>query len=132
MAEARTGLRVALDKVADGAFIGWCGLHRWDPIFRNASLGYCLDDVAWGHGYATEAVRALLQWGFATLPIVRVQAEVDTRKPASARVLEKAGFMLEGTLRENCIVNGEISDSWVYGLIEREWPPPASVVARVG
>lgn len=51
----------------------------------------------------------------------RVQSEADTRNAASARVLEKLGFLREGTLRENCIVDGEVSDSWVYGLLRREW-----------
>ena len=60
-------------------------------------MGYCLDDAAWGHGYATEAGRALIQWAFDTLDINRVQAETDTRNVASARVLEKLGFMREGT-----------------------------------
>ena len=41
-----------------------------------------------------------------------------------ARVLEKLGFVREGTLREDCIVDGEVSDSWVYGLLRREWQPP--------
>jgi len=86
-------------------------------------LGYCLDDSAWGHGYATEAAHALLQWAFDTLDLNRVQAETDTRNVASARVLEKLGFVRDGTLREDCIVNGEVSDSWVYGLIRREWRP---------
>ena len=49
-----------------------------------------------------------------------------TRNAASARVLEKLGFVLEGTLREDCIVNGDVSDSWVYGLLAREWHPAAA------
>jgi RimJ/RimL family protein N-acetyltransferase len=53
----------------------------------------------------------------------RVQAEADTRNIASGRVLEKLGFVREGTLREDCIVNGEVSDSWVYGLLRRQWMP---------
>src|SRR5258708_36165238 len=60
---------------------------------------------------------------FDTLDLNRVQAETDTRNVASARVLEKLGFVREGTLREDCVVNGEVSDSWVYGLIRREWRP---------
>jgi RimJ/RimL family protein N-acetyltransferase len=84
-------------------------------------LGYCLDDSAWGHGYATEGARALLGWAFDTLDLNRVQAETDTRNVASARVLEKLGFVREGTLREDCIVNGEVSDSWVFGLLRRDW-----------
>ncbi len=91
--------------------------------YRSASLGYCFAEAAWGHGYATEAAHALLRWAFDTLDLNRVQAETDTRNVASARVLEKLGFVREGTLREDCVVNGEVSDSWVYGLIRREWQP---------
>ncbi|GAA3120739.1 MULTISPECIES: GNAT family N-acetyltransferase [Nonomuraea] len=122
-ADSGTDARVAIDRTSDGAFVGWCGLIDWDPDFRSASLGYCLDEKMWGHGYATEAAHALLGWAFDTLDLNRVQAETDTRNEASARVLEKIGFAREGTLRENCIVNGDVSDSWVYGLLRREWRP---------
>ena len=61
------------------------------------------------------------RWAFNTLDLNRVQSEADTRNAASGRVLEKLGFLREGTLRENCIVDGEASDSWVYGLLRREW-----------
>jgi ribosomal-protein-alanine N-acetyltransferase len=121
LSEDGSGARLAMDRASDGAFIGWCGLTRWNPDHRSASLGYCLDDAAWGHGYATEGARALLRWAFDTLDLNRVQAEADTRNVASARVLEKLGFVLEGTLREDCVVNGDVSDSWVYGLLRREW-----------
>ena len=84
MAEEGTGARLAIDRVADGAFIGWCALTRWNPDYRSASMGYCLDDAAWGQGYATEAARALLQWAFDALDLNRVQAETDTRNLASA------------------------------------------------
>ena len=121
MAEEGTGTRLAVDRVDDDAFIGWCSLTRWNPDHRSASISYCFDDAAWGRGYATEAARALLQWAFDSLDLNRVQAETDTRNGASARVLQKLGFMREGTLREDCVVDGEVSDSWVYGLIRREW-----------
>jgi len=94
---------------------------NWDPTYRSAMMGYCLAEAAWGQGFATEAASALLQWAFNTLPLNRVQSEADTRNAASGRVLEKLGFLREGTLRENCIVDGEISDSWIYGLLRREW-----------
>ncbi|MFI1212722.1 GNAT family N-acetyltransferase [Streptomyces sp. NPDC020802] len=123
MADEGTGARVAIDRLSDGAFVGWCGLSAWNPDYRSASLGYILDDGMWGQGYATEAAHALLQWAFDTLELNRVQAEADTRNVASARVLEKLGFVREGTLREDCVVNGEVSDSWVFGLIRRDWRP---------
>ena len=121
--EDGSGARLAMDRASDGSFLGWCSLTRWNPDHRSASLGYCLDDAAWGQGYATEAARAVLQWAFDTLDLNRVQAETDTRNTASARVLEKLGFVREGTLREDCVVNGDVSDSWVYGLLRRQWQP---------
>ena len=121
IAEEGTGARFAIERRVDGSFIGWGGLTRWNPDFVSVSLGYCFDDAAWGHGYATEALRAALQWAFDSLALNRVQAETDTRNLASAHVLEKLGFVREGTLREDCVVSGEVSDSWVYGLIRREW-----------
>ena len=123
LAEEGTGARLAIDRGSDEAFVGWCSLTRWNPDFRSAALTYCLGEDAWGHGYATEAGRALLQWAFDTLDLNRVQAEADTRNLASAHVLEKLGFVREGTLREDCVVNGDVSDSWVYGLLRREWRP---------
>ena len=130
MAEEGTGTRLAVDRISDGAFLGWCSLTRWSPDHRSAAMGYCFEDAAWGHGYATEAARALLQWAFDTLELNRVQAETDTRNAASARVLEKLGFVREGMLREDCVVNGEVSDSWVYGLIRRDWPSSEPVAVR--
>jgi [ribosomal protein S5]-alanine N-acetyltransferase len=119
--EEGSGARLGIDRASDSAFIGWCSLGRLNSDYRSAALGYCLAQSAWGKGYATEAARALLQWAFDTLELNRVQAETDTRNAASARVLEKLDFRREGTLREDCIVNGEVSDSWVYGLLRREW-----------
>ena len=116
-----TGTRVAIERTPDGAFIGQCSLPNWNPVYRSARLGYCLDPAAWGFGFATEAAGALLDWAFNTLDLNRVQAETDTRNTASACVLEKLGFVREGTLREDCIVNGDVSDSWVYGLLRRDW-----------
>ncbi|HEX4191136.1 MAG TPA: GNAT family N-acetyltransferase [Marmoricola sp.] len=121
LAEEGSGARLAIDRLSDGVFVGWCSLTRWNPEHRGASLGYCLGEASWGRGYATEAVHALLGWAFASLDLNRVQAETDTRNVASARVLEKNRFVLEGTLREDCVVDGYVSDSWVYGLLRREW-----------
>jgi RimJ/RimL family protein N-acetyltransferase len=118
-----TGVRLAIEAVSDARFIGWCSLSGWNPDFRSATLTYILDNTAWGHGYATEAARALLSWAFDAMNLNRIQAETDTRNAASARLLHKLGFELEGTLRQDCIVNGEVSDSFVFGLIKQDWAP---------
>ncbi len=116
-----SGARFAIETLAEGAFIGWCAMFRWNPVHASLGIGYCLDEPAWGHGYTTEAVRAMLHWAFSTLALNRVEAELDTRNAASARVLEKLGFEREGLRREDCVVNGEVSDSWIYGLLRRDW-----------
>jgi len=63
MEQEGSGARLAIERAADGVFIGWCCLVKWNPDYRSATMGYCLDDAAWGQGFATEATGALLQSG---------------------------------------------------------------------
>jgi RimJ/RimL family protein N-acetyltransferase len=123
MAADGTGLRWAIETVQGRSFLGWCAMFRWNAVYRSAGMGYCLEEEAWGQGYATEAAGALLHWAHETLDLNRVEAELDTRNLASARVLEKLGFEREGLRREDCVVAGEVSDSWIYGLLRRDWQP---------
>jgi RimJ/RimL family protein N-acetyltransferase len=116
-----TGARVVVERAEGGAFVGWCSFVGYDDTHRSATVGYCLAREAWGHGYATEAARALLGWAFDAFGwLHRVQAEIDTRNAPSGRVLEKLGFRREGTLREDCWVAGQVSDTHVYGLLRGE------------
>lgn len=123
--EDGTGVTLAVDRTDDGSFLGWCSLDEWSRFHRTAELGYCFREDAWGQGYATEAASAILTWAFEALPLRRVQAETDTRNAASARVLEKLGFVQEGTLREDSMVGDAVSSTWVFGLLAREWRPGA-------
>ncbi|MCA0178826.1 MAG: GNAT family N-acetyltransferase [Actinobacteria bacterium] len=124
MADDGSGVRLTIERADDEAFLGWCAVGGYDEDFRLATVTYVLSRHAWGHGYATEAMAAVVDWAYQNLDLNRLQTEVDTRNPPSARVLEKLGFTREGTLRENCIVDGDVSDSWIYGLIasDREVP----------
>lgn len=115
-----SGARFAVERSDDGAFLGWVGLSDWNPDYRSISLGFVYAEASWGHGHATEAARAVLDWGYDAFDLNRVQAEADTRNDACRRVLEKAGFRLEGTLREDCVVEGVVSDSWVFGLLRSD------------
>ena len=121
LSDNEAGARVAVERRDTGRFIGWIGLQHWDHDNRSANLGYVFAEYAWGQGYATEAGRALLEWGFDVMDLNRVSAQTDTRNEASARVLTKLGFTLEGILRENVIVDGEVSDDATYSLLRREW-----------
>lgn len=121
MARDEKGIRLAVDRRSDGAFVGWCAFNEWNPDFRSGELGYCFKREEWGKGYATEAGRAVLEWMFENTNLNRVQSAADTRNPASGKVLQKLGFILEGTMREDCIVDGVVSDSWIFGLLRKDW-----------
>jgi [ribosomal protein S5]-alanine N-acetyltransferase len=105
----------------DGRLIGRCTLFDLWPSCRRAQVGYILDASAWGRGFAAEAVGALLRHGFDALDLNRVEADIDPRNTASARLLQRLGFSREGLLRERWIVNGEVSDSEMYGLLRHEF-----------
>lgn len=114
-------LRLGIVRGADGALLGTCSLFNLSGQCRRAEVGYGLGPEAWGQGYAVEAVRELLRFGFADLDLNRVEADVDPRNTASIRCLERLGFAREGLLRERWIVAGEVTDALIYGLLRRQW-----------
>lgn len=100
--------------------IGGIGFMRLDALAvsaRGREIGYWLGEAFWGRGIMTEAVRALTEWGFAELGLVRIEASVYARNPASARVLEKAGFVYEGRRRARYFKEGEYIDALMYALV---------------
>jgi len=98
--------------------IGGIGLLPGEDVYRrSAEIGYWLAEPFWGKGIATRAVRALCDWAFANLDIVRIYAGVFETNPASSRVLEKAGFQLEGRLRMAVTKEGRTFDELLYARL---------------
>ncbi len=118
---ASESLRLGLHRIEDDALIGTCILFHLNSQCRRAEIGYELRHDAWGHGYMHEALVALLQFGFTDLALNRIEADIDPRNEASARSLERLGFTREGLLRQRWIVDGEVSDSALYGLLLSDW-----------
>lgn len=116
-------VRLGIERRDDGALLGSCTLFKIHAANRRAETGYGLAPAVWGRGYAREAMQALLGWGFAPdgLNLHRVEADIDPDNLASAKLLERLGFQLEGRLRERWIVGGVVSDSAIYGLLQPEW-----------
>jgi [ribosomal protein S5]-alanine N-acetyltransferase len=99
----------------EGAAAGGIGIRLGQDVHRHtAELGYWLAERFWRRGVMSEAVAAFTDYGFENFPLHRIYAEPFANNPASARVLEKAGFVLEGRLRKNVIKDGEILDSLLY------------------
>lgn len=106
---------------ADGELIGSISATRCANIhFRTAELGYYLGEPYWGRGFATEAVRQICDYIYRNTDIIRIFAEPFAYNTASCRVLEKAGFQLEGQLRSNAVKNGRILDMKMYARIREK------------
>lgn len=88
---------------------------------RRAELGYWLGADAWGHGYATEAADALVDFGFEHLGLARIYAQVLAGNVASCRVLEKLGMVDEGLRRRHVRKGKQLCDVILYGLLREEW-----------
>jgi ribosomal-protein-alanine N-acetyltransferase len=104
-----------------GDLIGTCTLFHFAHASRRAELGYALARAHWGRGLMHEALSTLLAHAFERIDLHRLEADIDPANAASARTLERLGFVKEGRLRERWIVSGQVSDSDVYGLLRREW-----------
>lgn len=103
----------------DNKVIGSIGVFRQENIHRQtAELGYYIAEEYWGKGIMTEAVKQICEYVFAGSDIIRIYAEPFAYNTASCRVLEKAGFQYEGTLRSNAVKNGKVVDMKMYSLLK--------------
>ena len=110
--------------------IGICNLRGFFEQNRRCELGYALGRAWWGRGFAAEALEALLGYAFGPLDLNRIEADIDPRNDASARLLERLGFRQEGYMPERWIVHGEKADTAFYGLLKRYWEERAASVRR--
>ena len=105
----------------DEHVIGSISVTRLDNIhYCTGELGYYIGEDYWGKGYATSAVKQVCQYVFEHSDIIRIFAEPFAYNTASCRVLEKAGFIYEGTLHKNAIKNGQVQDMKMYALLRKE------------
>ena len=95
----------------------WPGLDLsggiWEP-------GYCIGQKWWGKGFTTEALQAVLQFGFDTLNLNRIEAQHESDNPASGRVMEKAGMIHEGRLRQRVYNKGRYADVELYAILRQD------------
>jgi len=113
-------LWLAITLRSDGRQIGGIGL-RIEQQHQHAELGYWLGVGYWERGYATEAAREILRYGFEELNLHRIFATHFAHNPASGNVLTKIGMCHEGCQREHLLKWGQFVDSEMYGVLRREW-----------
>ncbi|MEM7051611.1 MAG: GNAT family N-acetyltransferase [Acidobacteriota bacterium] len=101
-----------------GEAVGSVGLEPFTDVYRRtAEVGYWIAEAHWGRGLATAAVVAFTDYAFANFDFERLQATVFATNPASGRVLEKAGYHLEGRLRRAIFKDGEVLDAVLWARI---------------
>ena len=91
---------------------------------KQLEIGYTLVPSERGKGYGAEALEIMVDYLFLSRDIMRIQAQTDQRNIASQKVLEKAGFKKEGTLRKNFFMRGEWTDDYIYSILREEWKEP--------
>ena len=117
----KTSTRWAIARKDSDTLIGTCGYYAWSASHSVAELGYDLSRSCWGKGIMSRAVQASIKWAFETLGTNRIQATVMVGNLSSASVLEKNGFLQEGTLREYKICRGQPCDFWMFALLRRDY-----------
>ena len=104
-----------------GHVIGSIGFMGYSSVHCTAEIGYSFSRLFWNRGYATQALRAVIISAFESIPgMNRLEAQHDTRNPASGRVMTKCGMQQEGILRERLYNKSEFIDVAVYAILRRD------------
>jgi len=104
-----------------GEAVGGIGIHYLEDVYHGTGeIGYWLSESFWGQGIVTEAVRSLVPAVFTETNLIRIQAGIFESNPASARVLEKAGFLREAVHKNAITKNGIVMDEIVYAILKKE------------
>jgi ribosomal-protein-alanine N-acetyltransferase len=110
----------AIEEINTNSFIGLFGLKLWANKHRRGEIWYKLHSDYWGKGYATEALNLILDFGFDTLNLHRIQAGCAVANIGSIKVLEKAGMIREGRGRQLLPLKSGWSDNFEYSILETD------------
>jgi ribosomal-protein-alanine N-acetyltransferase len=119
--ETNTAITWSITLKEDSTTIGNIGYYRIQPENHRAEIGYMALAEYHGKGYVTEAIQALLRYGFEQMQLHSVEAVIDPNNIASERVLQKNGFVKEAHLIENEMWNGTFLDTVIYSLLKRNY-----------
>lgn len=117
----REAIRWGIIFKGEDQVIGSCSFHHFDPGFHRSETGYELHRAYWGQGIMTEAMSAILTYGFAELGLHRIEAIIDNANERSKSLLLKLGFTYEGNLRQRYYFQGHFEDEHYFGLLNDEW-----------
>ena len=114
-------IRWGIAQKKDNTLIGHCGFFDIDRFNCCAEISYCIKRELWGQGIMTEALDAMLSFGFEDYGLNRITANVIKDNAASIKVLQKLGFVQEGILRESLYKNGQYHDLICFSILKSEY-----------
>ncbi|GAA0355176.1 GNAT family N-acetyltransferase [Bacillus horti] len=107
--------------------IGTCGYVWWKPQHHIAEIAYAIARPLWGKGFMSEAVQAVLKFGFEQMELNRIEARCMLGNVGSERVMQKAGMTFEGILREQMYAKEQFHDLKLYAILKRDWLSPSTL-----
>ena len=113
-------IRWGIQTKADGKIIGTCGFHNWSQKHFRAEIGYELSKAFWHKGYMSEAIKTILQYGFAHMNLNRIEGIVYPENLASQNTLIRLGFREEGLLREYMCFRDQMTNVLMFSLLKKE------------
>ena len=117
---AGDGIEWAITRAGDDTAVGKIGHWRWQRAHSRSEVGFILRRDLWGQGLASEALAAVVDWGFARLELHSIEAQLDFENLGSQRTLERVGFRPEGRLRQSYFDGKAYRDTLVYGLLRSD------------
>ena len=118
---AGAGVNWAITLRGDERLVGKCGYNEWRKEHRRGDISYIVAREQRGKGVVSEALGAMLEYGFGHMNLHSVEAGVTPGNDASTRMLQRLGFRLEGHLRENFLTDRGFVDSLIYSLLRSDW-----------
>jgi len=123
----RRTLRWGITLKDEDALIGQIGYNYWARRDHRAAVGFDLARKLWGRGLMTEALHAVVQFGFERMHLNRIDADANSQNIGSLRVLTKAGFVREGLQRQQYYEDGTFHDLVIFGLLKQDYVAPKPI-----
>lgn len=116
-----TGIRWGIVRKGSSGLIGTCGYYDWSKTSRRAEIGYDLDPAYWGQGIMTEALMAVIEYGFQEMGLNRIQAIIDSKNKRSINLVQRLDFKKEGVLRQRSYFRERFLDDVCFSILRKEW-----------
>ncbi len=106
---------------SSGKLIGTVSLPSIDKDYKVAEIGYGIIDSYWGNGYASEAIKAIMEYGFCTVGFICINAKIMKENSASVRVASAVGMQCDGLLRNGVYCKGKAHDVYVFSMLDTDY-----------